>query len=389
MSILIRQPTYQELPISANTSSCLSSALQPGRRQLSFIVALRAFAALIIVFHHFALYPPLREWAAPLLGDVLDWFEHHARATQVFFVIGGYVMARSMCGRQWHGRQVVSFVTERYVRLGVPYLAVIALVLPVYVFARGWVPEEVLGSPVSWAQLLAHLFFLQDILGYEALSAGLWFVCINFQLGLIFATGLWLRDGLGKGNVDFVGLAGWGLAIFSLFYANLDSTWDATALYFFPYFFMGIMVHRAQRGGQRQLEFWLYQLLVIFAMYYEWRWRLGVALIVGLLLLASDKKGFGERWPRNRSLAWLGRISYSLFLVHFPVLILVATFWARLGWNSPSEAVGGLLAAFFLSIVVAAFFHRWIELPAAQLARTIKQVGMRGKNTRQPAWDRA
>lgn len=348
---------------------------------MSFIVALRALAALIIVWHHFALYPPLREGAAPLLGGVLDWLEHHARATQVFFVLGGYVMARSMCARQWGSRQMASFVKERYFRLGLPYLAVIAIILPVYAFARGWVPEDVLGQPVSLFQLLAHLFFLQDILGYEALSAGLWFVCINFQLGLIFVICLWLRDGPGKGYFDSVGIAGWTLTAISLFYVNLDTAWDATALYFFPYFFMGVMVHRAQRGGAAQLEFWLYQLLIIFAMYYEWRWRLGIALIVGLLLFTGDKTGFGARWPRNRVIAWFGQISYSLFLVHFPILILVATLWARFGWNSPPEAVTGLLAAFCLSIVGAAFFHRWVELPAARLARKSRQLGAhRGSN---------
>ena len=359
-----------------------------GRAPLPLIVALRALAALIILWHHFALYPPLREWAAPLVGELLDWFEIHARATQVFFVVGGYVMARSMSVRVWGGRAVAGFVGERYFRLGLPYLAVLAIVLPVYVFARGWVPDAVLGQPVSPPQLLAHFFFLQDILGYEPLSAGLWFVCINFQIGLLYVAMLWLRDGPGRGRVDFVGLVGWGLALFSLFHANLDTAWDVWALYFFPYFFMGVVVQRAQRGGVARLEFWLFQALLVAAMLFEWRWRLGIALVVGLLLFTGDRTGFAARWPRNRLVAWLGKISYSLFLIHFPVLVLVSAVWARLGWTGPEQAVAGLLAAFALSVFSAAGFHRWIETPAARLARKYRPAAATGSQAPAPAWAR-
>lgn len=176
--------------------------------QLDIVVALRALAALIIVWHHFALYEPLANWASPLLGSVLHWLETHARATQVFFVLGGFVLARSLAERSWNLRQLSLMLSRRCCRLGLPYLAVIALVIPVYAFARGWVPDSVIGSSISWPQLLAHLFFLQDILGYEALSAGLWFVCINIQLCVLFAGLLWLRDGPGQGRFDVLGLSG-------------------------------------------------------------------------------------------------------------------------------------------------------------------------------------
>lgn len=338
-------------------------------RHLPLLVALRALAALIIVWHHFAIYPPLRAWAAPLIGDAMDWLALHARTTQVFFVIGGYVMARSMDTRHWNLRRVGGFLKQRYFRLGLPYLGAIALVIPIVAFARGWVPDEVLGEPVTPAQMLAHLLFLQDILGYEQLSAGLWFVCINIQLCVLYAASLWLRDSAGRGRIDFVGIIGWGLAIVSLFYLNLDPSWDRWAVYFLPYFFMGIIVHRALSSSSRRLEFWLYLAMLVIATAIEWRWRLAVAGLLGLLLFAAESSGFTGRWPRNRVLARLGEVSFSLFLVHFPMLILVSALWARLGWNSPAAAIAGLLAAFLSSLAAAFAFHRWIETPAARLAR--------------------
>lgn len=339
------------------------------KQRLQFIVALRAVASLLILWHHFALYPPLREWAAPIIGGLLDWLETYARATQVFFVVSGYVMARSMSRQRWNLRCLGVFITQRYCRLGIPYLGAIALVIPVYALARGWVPDAVLGEAVSLPQLLAHLFFLQDILGYEQLSAGLWFVCINFQLGLVYAVSLLLRDTLTWAKLDAVGLLGWPLAIFSLFYFNLDEAWDSWWLYFFPYFFMGIVIHRSLHGRGIGSEFWLYQLVFAVAMLFEWRWRLLSAFVVGILLFDSIRMGWGRGWPRNRLITWIGDVSYSLFLVHFPVLVFVATLWTRLEWTTPPAAMAGLLVAFGSSILVAGLFHRWVERPASRLGR--------------------
>ena len=166
--------------ITTPGESTASRPADEGQR-LQFVIALRAVASILILWHHFALYPPLREWAAPLIGGALDWFELNARATQVFFVVGGYVMARSMSRKNWSVRYMCMFIAQRYFRLGIPYLGAIALAISAYAVARGWLPDSVLGEAVSFPQLLAHVFFLQDILGYEQLSAGLWFVCSNRQ----------------------------------------------------------------------------------------------------------------------------------------------------------------------------------------------------------------
>ena len=367
-------------PIAISAGSAGARVTDEGQR-LQFVIALRAVASIIIVWHHFALYPPLREWAAPFIGGMLHWLEEHARATQVFFVVGGYVMARSMCRQKWNLRRMGSFIAQRYYRLGVPYLCAIALAIAAYAVARGWLPDSVVGEPVSFPQILAHLFFLQGILGYEQLSAGLWFVCINFQLGLVYAFCLLLRDTIGRGKTDLIGLLGWPLAIYSLFVFNLNDAWDSWWLYFFPYFFMGIVIHRSLRRGGFGMEFWLYQLLFVGAMVFEWRWRLLSAFIVGFLLFSAERMGWGVRWPRNRIILWLGNVSYSLFLVHFPVLVLVATVWTRLAWTTPSAAVAGLFVAFCLSVVAAGLFHRWVERPAGRLGRT----GNRGRTLRLPS----
>lgn len=344
----------------------MASAVRP-----SFILALRAFAALTIVWHHFALYAPLTDWAAPLLGGFLAWLAQYARATQVFFVVSGFVAAQAIGTRVWSVNQLGRFAIQRYCRLGLPYLVIVVAILPIYEFARGWVPDDVLGQPVSLAQFLAHLFFLQDILGYEALSAGLWFVCINFQLGFGYAFGMALQQHFGRGKEGIFTLLGWGSSIYSLFHFNLDPGGECWAMYFFPYFFMGILVHKAL-VRRSPIEFVAFQGLMVLAILYEWRWRLVIAMLFGMMLFVAERSGLGQRWPRSRLVAALGKISFSLFLVHFPILVLVGALWARMEWSSPEAAVCGLLFAFLLSLTSAWAFHRWVETPSALLSKRFR-----------------
>ncbi len=341
------------------------------QQQASFIQVLRASAALIIVFHHFALYAPLNEWAAPLIGDLLDWLANYARATQVFFVVGGYVAARTLSRREWTFGACLRFGLARYCRLGLPMLAVLLMVIPIYAFARGWVSDEVIGAPVDLAQFLAHLFLLQDILGYEPLSAGLWFVCINFQLSMGFVLGLAAQRRWAPGGEGLFASLSWGGSLCSLFYFNLDPAWDDWAIYFLPYFFLGVLVYRAVHLGRRG-ELLLFQALLVLALMASWRWRLVIAMLFAMVLFVAERSGLGQRWPRNAWLASLGEISFSLFLVHFPVLVLVGALWARLGWDSPEAALLGLLCAFIGSLVSAAVFHRWVEKPAAEFSRFVR-----------------
>lgn len=358
---------------------------RPVISRLLFLDFLRAFASVMILWHHFALYPPLCTGAHPILGPVLDWFRDHSRVTQVFFVIGGYVMARSLSVRSWNMRSVGLFVVKRYCRLGLPYLAAAVVAILACAHGRGWLPEPVVGSPPSLPQFLAHVFFLQEFLGYEHFSAGLWFVCINFQLGLIYVSTLFVRDWLAtrlsvprdRHWTDMTMLVGWLLSAASLFYFNCDPAWDHWAWYFQPFFFTGVLVHRAGRSRKDQWMLYLFLLLVVAAMVYDWRWRLASMIAVGIVLHVAEKSQLMTRWPRSMVIALLGRISYSLFLIHFPVLVMVSSIWERHGWTSPAASWAGLMIAFAVSIAGALGFYRFIEAPSAALSRRLFPAGIK------------
>lgn len=363
------------------TSLNATRALESKRSRLPLIDALRAIASTMIALHHFALYPPLSTNAQPLYGVLIDWVCVHGRAAQVFFVISGFILAQSLAHRRWPMQAARRYLVHRYCRLGLPYLAAIAVALVAWAFARQAISADWVDPAPTWGHMLAHLFFLQDILGYGSISAGLWFVCINIQLSLLFVGGLIVRDAI-AGRADgrlratlahLPMLGGWLLAATSLFYFNLDDQrWDMWAVYFFGQFFLGVVVHASLQSPRSGCWLALYASLMVAALVYDYRGRVLTTLLTGLAIFVGARHGFMATWPRSRVLGFMGRTSYSLFLIHYPVMIVVAAVWAMLGWTTPGQALSGLFVSYFASIVAAAVFFKIVEAPATKLSNLFR-----------------
>lgn len=346
----------------------------PSAARLPLIDALRAVAASLIAWHHIGLYGPLAEIETPHTDLLLHVANDFRWAVQVFLVVGGYVTASSLANKSWTIAWLLRFAVRRYCRLALPYVASLVVVMFVCAAARGWVPDEVAGSPPTWQQFAAHALLVQGILGYESLAAGVWFVSIDYQLGLLLAGLLFARVRLtswlgARGAQGIALVAGWMLAALGLFVFNLDDRWEVWAVYFWGQFFFGVVTYQAQRDGASSTPFTLYGLMMVAAMAYVWRWRLAVTLATGLAIYWADRTGLAQRWPTSRTVAYLGRTSYSLFLIHYPVLVAISALWAWLGGDSEPTAALASFVAYLASLLAADAFYRVVELPALRLSR--------------------
>ena len=341
-------------------------------RRLMFLDALRAVVATLVTWHHFERYGPLWAWADPQPGPLARLVQECNWAIQVFFIISGFVLAMGMSPRRWSLVEATRFLLRRYVRLGFPYLAAIAMAIGAAALARGWLSDEVLGAPPSVDQVLAHAFYLQDILGYPALSAGLWFVAIEFQLSLMYLAVLLARElveRIGKLDRDYISIVlALPLAFASLFHFNMDERFDMWGIYFFAQFYTGVLVYHALARRELRAIFYAYTAVVAVALGWQWRWRLAGSLLAGWMVYIAGRVDRLADWPNSRILMYLGRTSYSLFLVHYPVLIVVTTIWMRMGWTSRPGAIAGLAIAYLASLVIADIFYRTVEAPTARLS---------------------
>jgi peptidoglycan/LPS O-acetylase OafA/YrhL len=347
--------------------------------RLRFLDALRGIAAQLIVWHHLAFYGPLSDVARPLTPFLIDALHHHARmAVQVFLVIGGFVTAQHLDGLpRLHLGDFLREVVQRYRRTGGPYLVTLGLAVAANTLASQWMEHRSISAAPSIGQLIAHAFYLHDILGYEALSAGIWYLAVDFQLFiLVLAIGTLLRAVAVRCALDAgatTTLTRWVFAVFalaSLLWFNRDSAYDHWAVYFFGSYFLGMLL-RWVLGGS--LALWVlvaYLGVVVAAISIDWRPRLLVAALTAVIILLAAHRRLLKDWPDNAVLAYLGRTSFSLFLVHFPVCLVVNAWFSR--WAlSPAEAWLAMFGAYALSMAAAALFYPFVEVPFQRIGRKV------------------
>lgn len=86
--------------------------------------------------------------------------------------------------------------------------------------------------------------------------------------------------------------------------------------------------------------------------------------ILTLVLIEARRGGFGRRF------AVLGEVSYSSYLLHFPLQLLIATLCTQLHWSMSVFRQGWLLLAFYAVLVPASVFvFRIYERPAQNFVR--------------------
>lgn len=78
---------------------------------------------------------------------------------------------------------------------------------------------------------------------------------------------------------------------------------------------------------------------------------------------------------RTRSARWLGRMSFSLYLVHFPILFTLASaMFVQLSRFLPFAAAAACatLAGMAVTVPAAMGFRRWVDAPAVRLSRRMR-----------------
>lgn len=344
--------------------------------RLALIDAFKAIGSQFIVLHHLAFYGPMSDWTQVLLPDLVDWLSQDARmAVQIFLVVGGFLAARSLAPRGvLLTPQPLMLLRKRYLRTVAPYLVALLLSLVCTELARYWMEHDSLPERAELGQFLAHALLLHGVLGFDSISAGVWYVAIDFQLFALLLGLLWVARGLNGRLALSATLLLLGV-ILSLYGFNLDPDWDSWAVYFLGSYGLGALTYWATqpRHGLKGLGWLLlFTLLVQGALVVEFRERIALALMVALLLGVAQQGQWLHRWPQGRAWAYFGQISYSVFLLNFPVALVVNALFTRFAPADPwVQTAGVVLAWMACNLAGAAFFH-FVERPLGRLGRVAR-----------------
>lgn len=325
--------------------------------------------------------------AYPLIrnGELyIDWF----------FLLSGFVMAHAYGGRIRDGLGFRAYLLARLGRLYPLHLVLLIAWIPLIAlraaaFDAGWLAADVGEgqSPGGWLQS-AVLWY--GVRGHEppVWNFPSWSVSVEFHAYLLFfVAARWLAGFRGTVVPVLLALASYGTIVLAGDGSLHGHSWGL--LRAFGGFFGGVAAYRLHHRLPRlpagpwrgTLLEGLAVGLVLLLVWYDLTWVSLPAFVLMILVLATGMGGLVGRLLHSPPLQFLGRISYSIYLVHALVLLLAGTLLEIVlvrpvpGLRAAAEGLlvdtPGLLLAGILAAVVAlsALTWRFVERPGQALFR--------------------
>lgn len=355
--------------------------------RLAELDALRGIAAFIVVLHHaYLTLDGVPGWARWLLAETpLRPVATGRQAVVFFFVLSGFVLVRALAAQEWRRPGSVlslsgwsHYAMQRAVRLGLPVLGALALsALLQSLFWSGPLPEgtpHITGGAMwremwGWDTLAWQGLLLSHGDGFQ-LNPVLWSLVHEWRVALLLPLALLLRERLAL--LLAVALLGAGLARLAgmpegqvSLGGNLLKTFAASAG-FLPAFAAGAWLALLGRLPRLDSSQYLAAAIAVPVMAMAAH-DYGVIAGSVLLILLAGQGGAFAAWLRRPGLLWLGKVSFSLYLAHMPVLLALT----HLLREAQSPWLVALLAV-PLSLPMAAAMHALVERPAHRLARVMR-----------------
>jgi peptidoglycan/LPS O-acetylase OafA/YrhL len=314
---------------------------------------LRGFAALAVAYFHFTNSGGLLPSGWLKTSGAYGWL-----GVEVFFVISGFIIPFSLHQARYRfSSHLTRFLLKRVVRLDPPYVVAIALTV-----VLGYVSAAIpgfRGSPpsVDPIQLLLHFGYLNAFFGYPWIIPVLWTLAIEFQFYFLIAVIFPLiahtstRIRLGALSV-MCGLA----------FVIPDR---ALVFHYLGLFVLGMLTFTkyVELTPVRSYLLLLIPFSVATAMSLNMLTAV-VGLLTALLIAFAHI-------PRFAPFAFLGAISYSMYLLHAPIGGRVVNFGARFAHNAIAQ-IAVLALAIGISIVAAYLLYRFVERPARKWSSSLR-----------------
>jgi len=373
--------------------------------RLNYLDSIRGIAALAVMLHHLWFfnhglegpYKALPSFLIPLSDAfyyILGLFFTVGRAAvMVFFVLSGFVLAYSLLKQPVAYGQ---FAIRRVFRIYPAFLAAVLISYALYSltgirnpYVSGLLKEMVEVHP-SLKMLLEHLL-LFGTKGSTVLDDVIWSLVHEMRISLIFPFILLCIIRYKWHTVA----ACWLISIactFTIFFTTglpeQEGVVESSILRsflntgYFVIFFAGgtyLAVEREKVATKiASLPKWQHITLFAFSMFcllktnpyaspftpsfFDYMRGIGA---LGLIALALGSNRFATAL-NHKILTWLGRISYSLYLVHVPIIYVVSQ---EIGTAWPMLATSVFIIA--VSLIMAELMARFIEFPSIRLGKRL------------------
>ena len=359
---------------------------QTGQSRDGHVIALDGLrflaAAVVLVGHCFNVFEVPDSIARSIRSSPLVVFINGYGAVHLFFVLSGFCLA----GSARRVRELVGlaqFYIRRVMRIHPPYMYALALAWLASFFYDVSQGEGALSAYIV-KRASVHLP-LPDLLPYflypspaQHQLGPAWTLLIEMHFSFLLPLMVWI-----------VRRSHWSVLIGLSLLALLQRTWPYTHLDYALFFSLGIVIFEERE----RLSVWAARLPKIAA---------PVMVVMGLLIANSPflfrfvyNPGFQQsrsgwiasavggaillccaiflpsvnRFLSSRFLRYGGRISYSFYLLHFPVMILCSrAITAPVNWF---DGLVYVVSVFILTFLGAAASFRFVERPSIRLGNAL------------------
>ncbi|HVU32353.1 MAG TPA: acyltransferase [Opitutaceae bacterium] len=368
--------------MTALSQPVLADAPTPTRHSARLVQfdSLRGLAALFVVFHHACLtcwqFPAVA--ISPALAPWLGWLKYGHFSVTLFIVLSGFVIMRPLVSevrspsprRLWR-----SFFQRRAFRILPPYYVALACSLALLVWFHGW-------KGLRFPDIVGHLLLVHDwgVGAYLSINGPMWSIPVEwhiyFLVPLVF---------LGWRKIGVVATTLLALVIgYAVFWLIPDPVLrDSAAPHFYAIFVLGgaaaIVASHIETGVIRAPSspgtivlaagvIWAASTFIpswdSFLQNYAWcDLTFAVFASLALVFLAIEASWL-RRLLSFRPLVGLGTMSYSLYLIHGPLLgYFDGKFAGKHGIPADRKFMLLSFVAVPIILVAAYIFHRVVERP--------------------------
>jgi peptidoglycan/LPS O-acetylase OafA/YrhL len=359
----------------------------PRKLHLAHLEGLRALAALTVYVNH--AYAQTWERSGPEFADpplVLRLFMIFGHlAVSVFIVLSGFCLALPVIsGNDRLRGGTLEFFKRRARRILPPYYGALLLSLVLIATIIGKPTNTLWDIPiqVDWQAIVSHVLLVQDLFRTGRINYVLWSIAVEWHIYFLFPLFVWAVVRFGIVRVALVAL----VVGFVIRFLGEGTRLARPNPQYIGLFALGMFAAYVVRSDKPELapykesRLWGWAALTLFAtlvgLCLYWgipqsavRFHyldLPAGFMAAAVLVHSSltPQAFFSRLLNARLLTFIGTFSYSLYLVHAPLLQVVWQYVLNPLGLTPPQTFAGLMTAGLVAILAFSYgFFKLCEEP--------------------------
>lgn len=383
--------------------SAMSVVVGSRKPMLCQLTGLRAIAAFWVLLLHFQ--KPMYE-LVPATEHLRRWVDPGGLGVQLFFVLSGFVISYTYADRlaKFSWGEYHRFIWSRLARIYPIHFTVLIIILGLVVSAHIVhleMPNPEFYRPESF---VASLFMLQELFPSHPWNAPAWSITCEFAAYLAFPLIAIMLARLRSASATFTFacaaatvIGGTAIMISILPLVDLSSIGGPLPwLHIATEFTCGALLYAGWRSCKNRYGLrWdavaaiSAVLTVILLGFAEYRvsWQLAtIPLLAAFVLGCAGSAGPIATLLSTRTMQWLGRISYSLYMVHVTVRGVVRQIVAPEAFTDSALVVRLFILGIYFgaAIATAGILYHFVEEPARNTMRS----WLEKRENRRPAAER-